>query len=144
MLSVSYVGKNAYSASKTSGVLRAGALEADRGYVVCWPTVGYPLLVKDQYISGFFFWRLPLWINVTVTLSLDFNIVSTQKYKKIESRYFDILCQNQLTMCLMVLIHNPKDWVQIFTYVYYHIKSWQMLNARCFISSKMLNVKTIM
>ena len=53
MLSVSYVGKNAYSASKTSGVLRAGALEADRGYVVCWPTVGYPLLVKDQYISVF-------------------------------------------------------------------------------------------
>ena len=33
MLSVSYAGKNAYSAGKTSGVLRGGALAANRGYV---------------------------------------------------------------------------------------------------------------
>ena len=33
MLSVSYAGKNSYSAGKTSGVLRGGALAANRGYV---------------------------------------------------------------------------------------------------------------
>ena len=33
MLSVSYAGKNAYSAGKTSGVLRGGASEADGCYV---------------------------------------------------------------------------------------------------------------
>ena len=34
MLSVSYTGKNAYSASKTRGVLRDGALGANRCYVL--------------------------------------------------------------------------------------------------------------
>ena len=34
MLSVSYVGKNVYSANKTSGVLRGGASGANRGYVL--------------------------------------------------------------------------------------------------------------
>ena len=34
MLSVSYAGKNAYSAGKTSGVLRGGALGANRCYVL--------------------------------------------------------------------------------------------------------------
>ena len=34
MLLVSYAGKNAYSAGKTSGVLRGGALEANRGNVL--------------------------------------------------------------------------------------------------------------
>ena len=39
MLSVSYSVKNAYSAGKTSGVLRGGALGADRVYVLahCGP-----------------------------------------------------------------------------------------------------------
>ena len=34
MLSVSYAGKNTYSAGKTSGVFRGGASGAKRGYVV--------------------------------------------------------------------------------------------------------------
>ena len=34
MLSVSYAGKNAYSAGKTSGVLRGVASGANRGYVL--------------------------------------------------------------------------------------------------------------
>ena len=34
MLSVRYAGKNTYSANKTSGVLRGGASEAFRGYVL--------------------------------------------------------------------------------------------------------------
>jgi len=34
MLSVSYAGKNAYSAGKTSGVLRGGASGANRCYVL--------------------------------------------------------------------------------------------------------------
>ena len=34
MLSVSYAGKNAYSAGKTSGALRDGASGANRGYVL--------------------------------------------------------------------------------------------------------------
>ena len=34
MLSVSYAGKNAYSAGKTSGVLRGDASGAYRGYVL--------------------------------------------------------------------------------------------------------------
>ena len=34
MLSVSYAGKNAYSAGKTSGVLRGDASGANRGYVL--------------------------------------------------------------------------------------------------------------
>ena len=34
MLSVSYAGKNVYSASKTSGVLRGGASGANGGYVL--------------------------------------------------------------------------------------------------------------
>ena len=39
MLSVSYAGKNAYNAGKTSGVLRGVALGANRGYVLahCTP-----------------------------------------------------------------------------------------------------------
>ena len=45
MLSVSYAGKNAYSADKTSGVLRGGALEAIRGYVLahCAPSPFPPI-----------------------------------------------------------------------------------------------------
>ena len=34
MLSVSYAGKNAYSAGKTSGVLRGGVSGANRRYVL--------------------------------------------------------------------------------------------------------------
>ena len=34
MLSVSYAGKNAYSAGKTTGVLRGDASGANRGYVL--------------------------------------------------------------------------------------------------------------
>ena len=34
MLSVSYAGKNVYSAGKTNGVLRDGASGANRGYVL--------------------------------------------------------------------------------------------------------------
>ena len=34
MVSVSYTGKNANSAGKTSGVLKSGALRANRGYVL--------------------------------------------------------------------------------------------------------------
>ena len=34
VLSVSYVGKNVYSAGQTSGVLMGGALGAKRGYVL--------------------------------------------------------------------------------------------------------------
>ena len=34
MLSVSYAGKNLYSASKTSGFLRGGVSGANRGYVL--------------------------------------------------------------------------------------------------------------
>ena len=42
MLSVSYVGKNAYSAGKTCGVLRGGASGANRCYVLahCAPPIG--------------------------------------------------------------------------------------------------------
>ena len=41
MLSVSYAGKNAYSAGKTGGILRGGASGANRGYVLahCAPLV---------------------------------------------------------------------------------------------------------
>ena len=41
MLSVSYTGKTMYSAGKTSGVLRGGALEANMGYVLahCAPLI---------------------------------------------------------------------------------------------------------
>ena len=51
MLSMSYAGKNAYSANKTSGVLIGGALDANRGYVLAHRAVqtrvnmiGYNLL----------------------------------------------------------------------------------------------------
>ena len=46
MLSVSYAGKNAYSAGKTSGVLRGGAFGANRGYVMaqCAPP---PIPLRD-------------------------------------------------------------------------------------------------
>ena len=40
MLSVSYAGKNAYSAGKTSGVLRGGASGANRYYVLAHPGGG--------------------------------------------------------------------------------------------------------
>ena len=38
--SVNYAGKNAYSAGKTSGVLRGVASGTNRG--MCWPTVPPP------------------------------------------------------------------------------------------------------
>ena len=44
MLSVSYAGNNVYSAGKTTGVLRGGALGAYRVYVL--PTVGGDSAVK--------------------------------------------------------------------------------------------------
>ena len=48
MLSVSYTGKNAYSAGKTSGILRGGASRANRGYVMlyCGRVGGGDLKVK--------------------------------------------------------------------------------------------------
>ena len=42
MLSVSYAGKNAYSAGQTSGVLRVGASGALRGYVLAHCAWGPP------------------------------------------------------------------------------------------------------
>ena len=47
MLSVSYAGKNAYSAGKTSGVLRDGAKGANRGYVLAHCA---PLPLRGSYI----------------------------------------------------------------------------------------------
>ena len=54
MLSVSYAGKNAYSAGKTSGVLRGVTSGANRGYVLAhcggggrWPTAN-----QKRFISG--------------------------------------------------------------------------------------------
>ena len=38
MLSVSYAGKNPYSADKTNGLLRVDAFLVNTG--TCWPTVG--------------------------------------------------------------------------------------------------------
>ena len=48
MLSVSYAGKNSYSAGKTSGVLRVGASGANRCYVLahCAP---FPLKSKTNH-----------------------------------------------------------------------------------------------
>ena len=40
MLPVSYAGKNAHSAGKSSGVLRGGALGANRGYVLVMAFMG--------------------------------------------------------------------------------------------------------
>ena len=59
MLSVSYAGKNAYSAGKTSGLLRVDASGANRCYVLahCAPP---PPLIKIVYIlnDGLLdFWR---------------------------------------------------------------------------------------
>ena len=84
MLSVSYAGKNAYSAGKTSGVFRGGASGANRGYVLAhcggeggkydyvnrniklrqavfrclcnppYPTLPYPTLPWPKQISPFF------------------------------------------------------------------------------------------
>ena len=50
MLSVSYAGKNSYSAGKTGGVLRGGASGANRGYVLAHCAFG-PL--KNLKISEF-------------------------------------------------------------------------------------------
>ena len=52
MLSVSYAGKNAYSAGKTSGVLRGGASGANRCYVLahCAPPPSPPLVKMEQKI----------------------------------------------------------------------------------------------
>ena len=50
MLSVRYAGKNAYSAGKTSGVLRGGASEANMGYVLAH--CGFKLASKVKY----FYW----------------------------------------------------------------------------------------
>ena len=47
MLSVSYAGKNAYSAGKTSGVLRGGASGANRCYVLAHCALP-PLVEMDQ------------------------------------------------------------------------------------------------
>ena len=55
MLSVSYAGKNAYSAGKTSGVLRGGASGANRCYVLAHCGVGrggVVGVVEDKAISA--------------------------------------------------------------------------------------------
>ena len=56
MLSGSYTGKNAYSAGKTSGVLRGGASGANRCYVLAHcgyhPNVGkrlFPFFSKEGF-----------------------------------------------------------------------------------------------
>ena len=50
MLSVSYAGKNAYSAGKTSGVLRGGASGANRCYVLahCAPPPPPPFVNPES------------------------------------------------------------------------------------------------
>ena len=54
MLSVSYAGKNAYSAGKTSGVLRGGASGANRCYVLahCAPPPPHLAAIASQ-LFGF-------------------------------------------------------------------------------------------
>ena len=51
MLSVSYAGKNAYSAGKTSGVLRGGASGANRCYVLAH--------CAHPTNKGKYFWKHP-------------------------------------------------------------------------------------
>ena len=51
MLSVSYTGKNAYSAGKTSGVLRGGALGANRGY-------GPPYCGVLEFVESKFYFQI--------------------------------------------------------------------------------------
>ena len=66
MLSVSYAGKNTYSAGKTSGVLRVGASGANRCYVLAhWGGAALPtgenqlyrlyfyILSNKKHIKGF-------------------------------------------------------------------------------------------
>ena len=49
---MSYAGKNAYSAGKTSGVLRGCASGANRGYaLMCWPTVGVGVISDNTDIG---------------------------------------------------------------------------------------------
>ena len=57
MLSVSYAGKNAYSAGKTSGVLRGGASGANRCYVLAHcggldAEIIYKAFFLEKYISN--------------------------------------------------------------------------------------------
>ena len=55
MLSVSYAGKNGYSAGKTSGVLRGGAFGGNRGYVLahCAPPHTHKLMSILHFDKNF-------------------------------------------------------------------------------------------
>ena len=75
MLSVSYTGKNAYSAGKTDGVLRAGASGANRDYVLA------------QCAS------LPLHDNLHATNEFCSMLITAEKgptHQKIKFRQFQV------------------------------------------------------
>ena len=60
MLSVSYAGKNAYSAGKTSGVLRGGASGANRCYVLAPCGGGVKEIMDFFHLLRHFFSKAPL------------------------------------------------------------------------------------
>ena len=63
MLSVSYAGKNAYSAGKTSGVLRGGASGANRCYVLAHCGGGVSGVLDNVQNLVVFFFMAPLSVN---------------------------------------------------------------------------------
>ena len=69
MLSVSYAGKNAYSAGKTSGVLRVGASGANRCYVHPPPPQAlFFIAFKHMHILHQSFLNLPKSLSYTEDL----------------------------------------------------------------------------
>ena len=64
MLSVSYAGKKAYSAGKTSGVLRGGASGANRCYVLAHCGGGAKKLWPFPTFWDIFAWAAPLKQNL--------------------------------------------------------------------------------
>ena len=79
MLSVSYAGKNACSAGKTSGVLRGGASGANRCYVLahCGGGANWDLEHKEVALKSQI-WNISKWSKVIMFDSLSDYVIHEQ------------------------------------------------------------------
>ena len=108
MLSVSYAGKNAHSAGKTSGVLRVGASGTNRCYALTHCVGVWNTLKKDDviYEQPLIFWNNSILIDFHVLV-----ISQIQNFLEKPSGNCQMTCLKQNSFCLI----GNLAWLVILT-----------------------------